>query len=180
MTSNFSNYPKWRYHASKPAVIVNDENEDKDLGRGWHDEPVKGNTEVDPSVSQLAVEDQPATLTGDEVFDTFLADNGMDKVPAKYQAMIRTAYDHQVTSTGTIPAIEYGHPVGPQDEVVMVDSEAARAALLKQAKDLGVKVHHMSSSKTIQAAIDAHTAVKSSTPAAATALPKDTDVTHEE
>lgn len=171
-----NSYPKWRYHASKPAVIVANQDEEKDLGRGWHDEPVKGNTEIDPSVSGFDVDEQPATLTGDDVFDTFLADNGMDKVPSKYQAMIRTAYDHVVVSTGTIPAIEYGHPVGPQDEVVMVDSEVAREALLKQAKELGVNVHHKSSSKTIQAAIDAHTAVKSSTPAAAQALPKDVDV----
>lgn len=175
-----NDYPKWKYHAEKPAVIVNSEEEEKDLGRGWKDEVVKGNTEVDSSVNTDQGVEEYAPLTGDEVFDTFLAGNGMDKVPSKYQAMIRTAYDHQVVSTGTTPQIEYGHPVGPQDEVVMVDSEAARKALLKQAQDMGVDVHHKSSSKTIQSAIDAHTAVKSSTPAAAKALPKDTDVAGEE
>lgn len=175
-----SDYPKWKYHAEKPAVIVNNEDEEKDLGRGWKDEVVKGNTEVDPSVNTEQGGEEYAPMTGDEIFDTFLADNGMDKVPAKYQAMIRTAYDHQVISTGTTPQVEYGHTVGPQDEVVMVDSEAARKALLKQAQDMGVEVHHKSSSKTIQAAIDAHTAVKSSTPAAAKALPKDSDLEGEE
>lgn len=170
-------YPMWKYHASKPAVVVANADEEKELGRGWHDEPVKDNLAIDPSVSQVDQDEQPATLTGDEVFDTFLVENGMDKVPAKYQAMIRTAYDHVVpAAAGTIPAIEYGHAVGPQDEVVMVDSEAARKALLVQAKEMGVQVHHLSSSKTIQAAIDAHTAVKSSTPAAAKALPKDEDL----
>lgn len=173
------NYPRWKYHADKPAVIVNNEDEEKDLGRGWKDEPVKGNAEVDLSVQQHADEERYAEPTGDEVFDTFLADNGMDKVPAKYQAMIRTAYDHSAPVVGGAPVVEYGHIVGPQDEVVMVDSEEARKALLKQAKDLGLTVHHASSSKTIQAAIDAHTAVKSSTPAAAKALPKDTDVTND-
>lgn len=175
-----NDYPKWKYHAEKPAVIVNSEEEEKDLGRGWKDEVVKGNTEVDSSVNTNQGVEEYAPLTGDEVFDTFLADNGMDKVPSKYQAMIRTAYDHQVVSTGTTPQIEYGHPVGPQDEVVMVDSETARKALLKQAQDMGVDVHHKSSSKTIQQAIDERTAVKSSTPAAAQALPKDTDVAGEE
>lgn len=175
-----NDYPKWKYHAEKPAVIVNNEDEEKDLGRGWKDEVVKGNTEVDPSVNTEQGGEEYAPMTGDEIFDTFLADNGMDKVPAKYQAMIRTAYDHQFTSTGTTPQIEYGHTVGPQDEVVMVDSEAARKALLKQAQDMGLDVHHKSSSKTIQSAIDAHTAAKSSTPAAGKALPKDTDLEGEE
>lgn len=174
-------YPAWRYHKTQPAVIVASAEEAKDLGSGWHDKPVKnGTTEVDASVSGFDVDDQPATVTGDDVFDEFLAANGMDKVSAKVQAMIRTAYDHVPTGTGTIPAVEYGHSVGPQDEVVMVDSEVARKALLEQAKDLGVKVHHASSSKTIQAAIDAFNAVKSSTPAASTAIPKDTDIKYGE
>lgn len=171
-----SDYPKWKYHADHPATIVNSEEDEKNLGRGWKDEPVKGNTDVDQT-SALPEDNAQAALTGDEVFDNFLIDNGMDKVPAKYQAMIRTAYDHSPATTGTVPAVEYGHLVGPQDEVVMVDSEEARKALLQQAKDLGVSVHHKASSKTIQAAIDAHNAIKSSTPAAAQALPKDTDVT---
>lgn len=179
---NSNDFPKWKYHAEQPARIVNDSEEEKNLGRGWKDEPVKGNTEVDASVAQAPASGQEeyAPLTGDQVFDQFLTDNGMDKVPAKYQAFIRTAYDHTPAVTGTVPAIEYGKIVGPQDEVVMVDAEAARKALLVQAKDLGVNVHHASSSKTIQAAIDAHTAAKSSTPAAAQALPKDTDVTNDE
>jgi len=175
-----NDYPKWKYHAEKPAVIVNSEEEEKDLGRGWKDEVVKGNTEVDSSVSQDPSADHDAPMTGDAAFEKFLDENGMDMLPAKYHDAFRKAYDHQFVNTGTTPQIEYGHPVGPQDEVVMVDSEAARKALLKQAQDMGVDVHHKSSSKTIQSAIDAHTAVKSSTPAAAKALPKDTDVAGEE
>lgn len=171
-------YPKWKFHKTKPAVIVDDKDEEKDLGSGWHDEPVKnGTTEVDPSVGAQDQDEIPATLTGDEAFDTFLTENGMDKVPARYQAMIRTAYDHSpVLSGSTIPVVEYGHPVGPQDEVVMVDSEEARQALLTQAKEMGLTPHHKSSSKTLQALIDQHTAVKSSTPAAPLATPKESDL----
>jgi hypothetical protein len=172
-----SNYPRWKYHASKPAVIVEDAEAEKNLGSGWHNAPVKGNTDVDPSQGIQGEGQEVSTLTGDDVFDQFLADNGLDKVSNTVKAQIRIGYDHVPTSTGTIPAIEYGHPVGPQDSVTMVDSETARKALLKQAKEMGVEVHHASSSKTIQAAIDAFVATKSATPAAATALPKDTDVT---
>lgn len=34
-----SAYPSWRYHATKPAVVVNDEDEDSRLGEGWADSP---------------------------------------------------------------------------------------------------------------------------------------------
>lgn len=33
-------YPSFRYHASEAPVVVNDEAEDKALGKGWHDAPV--------------------------------------------------------------------------------------------------------------------------------------------
>jgi len=34
-------YPTWRYHATKEAVIVKDEDEDRALGEGWADSPAK-------------------------------------------------------------------------------------------------------------------------------------------
>lgn len=34
-------YPKFLYHKSKDPVIVQSEEDQKDLGRGWHEEPVK-------------------------------------------------------------------------------------------------------------------------------------------
>lgn len=32
-------YPKWKYHPSKPAVIVNDAVAEEALGEGWFDNP---------------------------------------------------------------------------------------------------------------------------------------------
>lgn len=34
-----SAYPRWRYHPSHEARIVKSEDEDKLLGKGWHDSP---------------------------------------------------------------------------------------------------------------------------------------------
>ena len=33
------NYPRWKYHPNKPAVVVNSAKEEKDLGPGWFDSP---------------------------------------------------------------------------------------------------------------------------------------------
>jgi hypothetical protein len=32
-------YPSWRYHRTKPAVIVKSQQEEADLGEGWADTP---------------------------------------------------------------------------------------------------------------------------------------------
>ena len=32
-------YPKWKYHAEKPALIVHSEEEEKALGKGWAESP---------------------------------------------------------------------------------------------------------------------------------------------
>lgn len=137
------NYPKWLYHETLPATIVNSEEEEKNLGRGWQDEPVPGASLAgDPQN-----EEQAAPLTGDQAFDNFLIDNGMDKVSARVQAFIRKAYDHSPVK-----------PAPPADEQTEAEKEEARKALLQKAKDLGLTVHHASGIATIQAAIDAHNA----------------------
>jgi hypothetical protein len=35
----FEEFPKWLYHRSRPAVIVNDPEEEDMLGPGWADTP---------------------------------------------------------------------------------------------------------------------------------------------
>jgi hypothetical protein len=37
----FQQYPKWRYHATEAARIVNDPLEEAQLGEGWGDAPVE-------------------------------------------------------------------------------------------------------------------------------------------
>lgn len=32
-------YPKWLYHKSHPAMVVHNEQEEKDLGKGWEEKP---------------------------------------------------------------------------------------------------------------------------------------------
>jgi len=34
-------YPKWKYHATKPAVIVADQAAEKALGEGWGESPAE-------------------------------------------------------------------------------------------------------------------------------------------
>lgn len=38
-------YPSYRYHATEDPRIVNDEAEDKALGKGWADSPAKVSAE---------------------------------------------------------------------------------------------------------------------------------------
>jgi len=38
-------YPTWRFHASKPACVVQNADEDADLGERWYDSPVKAQSE---------------------------------------------------------------------------------------------------------------------------------------
>lgn len=34
-------FPKWKYHANQPSVIVNSDKEEKDLGKDWYDTPAE-------------------------------------------------------------------------------------------------------------------------------------------
>lgn len=36
-------YPRWKYHQTEPAVIVQDADEDKALGKAWHNDPALAN-----------------------------------------------------------------------------------------------------------------------------------------
>lgn len=45
-------YPKWLYHATKPATLVENEKEEKALGGGWYDNPAKAKPPVQPPTPQ--------------------------------------------------------------------------------------------------------------------------------
>jgi len=47
------NHPKWKYHATLPAVIVDDAEAEQDLGLGWHDTPA----EAQAAASAIDAED---------------------------------------------------------------------------------------------------------------------------
>lgn len=46
-------FPKWRYHATKSALIVDDKAAEEALGLGWYDTPAEAAANAEP-------EDEPA------------------------------------------------------------------------------------------------------------------------
>jgi hypothetical protein len=88
------NYPKWKYHASKSALVVKDEQAEQDLGLGWHDTP------ADAALNVIATDEE---------------------------------------------------------------LEARRQALMDQAAELGLQIHHRSGIDKIQAAIDEHQGAQQTT-----------------
>lgn len=59
-------FPSWRYHKSEPAVVVNSEEEEQALGKGWADSPAafeeKKSAKADTPVG--ATSDSPAPEAG--------------------------------------------------------------------------------------------------------------------
>jgi hypothetical protein len=49
--TSMTNYPKWLYHATKPAVIVPDEAAHKELGVGWYASPADFPKAAEPKKS---------------------------------------------------------------------------------------------------------------------------------
>lgn len=46
-------YPKWKYHVTKPGVIVYNEQDENDLGPDWFDEHVGGFAVADPETIEV-------------------------------------------------------------------------------------------------------------------------------
>ena len=53
--------PKWKYHPSKPAVIIYSEEEETKLGIGWQDLPLPSAADLDA----VAADQKVAQATGD-------------------------------------------------------------------------------------------------------------------
>ena len=49
-------YPKWQYHATEPAKMVNSADEEKKLGPGWFDNPAQA---VPKATAKKADEEKP-------------------------------------------------------------------------------------------------------------------------
>lgn len=61
-------FPKWKYHATEPARIVNDQDEEDALGAGWHNTPVKGNEpEEAPQTAKRIVGEHPVSSLTDTI-----------------------------------------------------------------------------------------------------------------
>lgn len=55
-------YPSWRYHASKPACVVQDAAEDAALGRGWFQSPADVFQQVTAEPEPPTVDPGPVTI----------------------------------------------------------------------------------------------------------------------
>lgn len=55
-------YPRWKYHATKPACVVYSAKEERDLGRGWADSPADFEAKEEPvkEVEPVFVTEPPA------------------------------------------------------------------------------------------------------------------------
>ena len=47
-------YPKWKFHISKPALIVNDAAAEAALGEGWYDHPDEPRKQAQPVKTDLS------------------------------------------------------------------------------------------------------------------------------
>jgi hypothetical protein len=45
-------YPRWRYHATKPATLVESDKDEKALGGGWFDNPAQAKPSIQPPTPQ--------------------------------------------------------------------------------------------------------------------------------
>lgn len=54
-------YPRWRYHATKPDTLVHSEKEEKALGAGWFDNPAQARpSKAEPTpAEQIAAANAP-------------------------------------------------------------------------------------------------------------------------
>lgn len=58
----FVEFPKWKYHFSKPACMVNDPHEEAALGEGWVDSPAYVKAPEPPAAEpEPVVFEAPAT-----------------------------------------------------------------------------------------------------------------------
>lgn len=70
-------YPKWKYHRTEAPKVVNDEQEEKDLGEGWEEAPI----EAEAAPSKEAGDDHGDDDTKTEIKDQN-DDSQLIEVPA--------------------------------------------------------------------------------------------------
>lgn len=80
-------FPSWRYHATKPPVIVNDPEADAALGPGWYDSPVAA-AQAAADAAKAEADKLPLTLDGISVAkaEPFLAAADADQIASWLEA----------------------------------------------------------------------------------------------
>lgn len=101
------NYPKWLFHATKPAVVVDDEAGEQDLGLGWFSTPAEAADSID---SDTALEAQRQALLDKaaELGIQLHHRTGIDKAQAAIDdhLAIQAAQAAPETPTNAAPAVE--------------------------------------------------------------------------
>jgi hypothetical protein len=82
-------FPTWRYHASKPAVIVHTTEAEAALGSGWFDCPTKAAQDAE-AAAKAEADKPPVTLDGISVAkaERFLAAANLAQIAVWYDAEI--------------------------------------------------------------------------------------------
>lgn len=88
------NYPKWKYHASKPALIVEDELAEESLGMGWHDTPADAAADVQATDDELEAQRRALLDRASELGLQIHHRSGIDKIQSAID-------EHAATQTGT-------------------------------------------------------------------------------
>ena len=78
-------YPRWRYHATKPATLVQNDKEEKALGAGWVDNPGQAR----PSKAEPTPQEQIAAAAAQE--SRAAADKAVTDAKAKAEADAKAA-----------------------------------------------------------------------------------------
>lgn len=84
-----SEFPKWRYHATKQALIVDDREAEEALGFGWFDTPAEAQEAAEPEEDDKAAAEAyrkellaKAKALGIEIYHT----SGVEKIQAAIDA----------------------------------------------------------------------------------------------
>lgn len=140
------NFPKWKYHPSLAALIVESQREEDDLGGEWADTPFASQAapgqagEASTGTGTMPHEDHR------ELFGKWLDYEGLnDEAPGVLNLLFNA-----FTARGRQGDAELFAEVPSTD-----DADMARQKLLADAKDLGLNLHPRTGAEKIQAAIDA-------------------------
>lgn len=78
-------HPKWKYHATKEAVIVQDADEEAALGDEWQDAPIDADSEVLSTSTSAVASLSTSTSTGFSTTNSAVASLSTSSKPGRKQ-----------------------------------------------------------------------------------------------
>lgn len=137
-------FPKWKYHPTLAAVVVESQREESDLGDEWADTPFPKSEAEAAGLAQGSDGIPPADHR--ELFTKWLDYEELNGEAPGVLNLLFNAF----TARGRQGDAEQFVEVPSADE-----AEQARQKLLTDAKELGLNLHPRTGADKIQAAIDA-------------------------